>query len=249
MPTRLTQWMAAWMQRRHPDLRTFSSGTVVETADVESFRFSGDIFDREIYRSALERAGEVRTVIDLGCHAGFFCCYLRHFFGRDDFRGFAIDANVEMLERAERNFERNGIRGIALYLGLVGTTEDTLLQDFYVAPAHLQSSQFGPTRRDPNRALGWTKVEVTVLLPGEIWRNEHGDDLIDLLKIDIAGSEGMLLQSDPALFWQTRCIILRWHKRFVEEGELFPILRDYGFTREELLEPGEETELWFFSRS
>jgi len=232
-----------------PLVRTYPSGARVEAADLESFFLSDEIFQRETYRRALEQAGQVRTVVDLGCNVGFFCCYLRHHFGRADFRGLGIDANPTLLERARRNLQLNGLEGIRLRHGLVGATEGNSTQDFYLYASHLGSSQFIQPESGRTLKGNWKKIVVPVLKPGEIWEGEYGDLPIDLLKIDIEGSEGKLLQADPVLFRHTKAIVLEWHKWLVKEEELFPVLRQMGFTRQEPLETGKTADLWFFSRN
>jgi len=239
----------SWFLQLRPIVRKYPSGACVEVADLESFYLSDEIFQRETYRRALVGAGEVRTVMDLGCNVGFFCVYLRHHFQRNDFRGIGLDANPVVLKKAQRNLDRNGLGGLKLVHGLAGSTESNSQQDFYLYASHLGSSQFLQTETDRMAKGGWTKIAVPVLKPGEIWRAEFGDVPIDLLKIDIEGSEGKLLRADPALFSQTKCIVLEWHKWLVEEKELFPVLRDLGFVRQEALETGKTTELWFFSRT
>ncbi len=239
--------LASWVLRLRPLSRPVSSGMVVAVTDLESLHLRDEIFQRETYRRALALAGDVRTVIDLGCNVGFFCCYLRHYFNRTDFRGFGIDANLKVLERAERNLELNGLTGIELFHGLVGNVEESLTPDFYVHASHLKSSQFIQVE-EGKKLKDWTRVDVPVLMPGEIWRDQFGDQPLDLLKISIEGSEGNLLRADPALFWQTKCVVLKWHKRLVEPEELFPILEDFGFNHREALEKDADTELWFFSR-
>jgi FkbM family methyltransferase len=238
--------VASWFLRRWPLSRSYPSSVVVEAADLESVFLCDEIFERETYRRVLDLAGEVKTVIDLGCNVGFFCCYLRHYFGRGDFLGFGIDANVAVLERAERNLHRNGLDAIELFYGLVGSVTDTSTHHFYVRASHLHSSQF--MQEEAGKEGARTRIDVPVLIPGELWRDGYGDKPIDLLKIGIEGSEGKLLQTDPALFWQTKCVVLEWHKRLVSEEEIFPALRDFGFIRQERLRVCSSTELWFFSR-
>lgn len=240
--------LVSWYLQKRPLVRSLPSGAMLEVGDIDSFRLYDAIFRREMYARALERAGQVRTVIDLGCNIGFFFCYLRHFFGRTDFRGFGMDANVTVLEQAERHLGRNGLNRIELFNGLVGSTSEASTRDFYVHVSHLKSSQFVRPGAENNPVNGWSRVEVPVFVPGEIWRDGYGDEPIDLLKIDIEGSEGKLLQGDPALFWQTRCVVLRWHKGFTIEEEIFPVLRSYGFDYQECLDADRYAELWFFSR-
>jgi FkbM family methyltransferase len=235
--------------RIRPWVRLYPSGARVEVADLESFFLSDEIFRRESYRPALAQAGEVRTVLDLGCNVGFFCCYLRHLFGLHDFRGLGIDANPLVLKRARRNLDLNGLGGIKLVHGLAGGADEKTSQDFYLYASHLGSSQF--VEPEAGRVLkgDWTRIEVPVLCPSDAWRAEYGAAPIDLLKIDIEGSEGRLLKADPALLRQARCVVLEWHKWLVREDELFPALQDAGFIHQQRLEPGENTELWFFSRA
>jgi FkbM family methyltransferase len=241
--------LASCFLRIFPLSRTYPEGTCVEAADLESFFLSDEIFQRQTYRRALTLAGEVRTVVDLGCNVGFFCCYLRHYFGRRDFCGLGIDANPGILKQARRNLERNGLTGIKLLQGLVGGSEENSTQDFFLYASHLGSSQFIQPEAERILKGGWTKIVVPVLKTSEIWRAEHGETPIDLLKIDIEGSEGNLLRTDSALFRQTKCLVLEWHKWLVKQEELFPILEQMGFIHREALESGKSTELWLFSRT
>ena len=132
---------------------------------------------------------------------------------------------------------------------MVGGSEENSTQDFFLYASHLGSSQFIQPEAGRIVKGGWTKIAVPVLKMSNIWREAQGETSIDLLKIDIEGSEGKLLQTDPALFQQAKCIVLEWHKWLVKREELFPILEQMGFTRSEALETGESTELWFFSRT
>ena len=47
---------------------------------------------------------------------------------------------------------------------------------------------------------GWETIHVPVVRAGDLWRAAHGEAGIDLLKVDIEGSEGRLLRSDAGLF-------------------------------------------------
>jgi FkbM family methyltransferase len=239
--------LASWFLRLRPMTRSFSSGTVVEVSGLESLFLCDEIFQRETYKKALSLSGEVKTVADLGCNTGFFCCYLRHYFGRTDFHGIGIDANPAILKDAARNLELNQLTDIRLLNGLVGGAPGTS-QKFYIYASHLGSSQFHQAEAGRLPKGGWKEIEVPVLTVSEIWKASHGEAPIDLLKVDIEGSEGRLLLADPALFQQARCVVLEWHKWLVKEEELFPALHRLGFLHQEALEKGDTTELWFFSR-
>lgn len=240
--------LVSWFLGICPLTRTYSSGAQVHVADLESFFLSDEIFQRETYGHALALAGNVRTVADIGCNVGFFCCYLRHYFGRADFQGIGIDANPIILKRTQRNLKLNALDGIKLFHGLVGGIEKNSFQDFYLYASHLGSSQFIQPEAGRTLKGGWTKIAVPVLKASQLWRMKYGDKPIDLLKIDIEGSEAKLLSTDAALFEQTKCLVLEWHKWLVTEDELFPVLQRLGFTYREALETGKTAELWFFSR-
>jgi len=239
--------LASWFLRLRPLTRSFSSGTIVEVSGLESLFLCDEVFQRETYRKAVSLSGEVNTVGDLGCNAGFFCCYLRHYFGRTNFRGIGIDANPAILKDAGRNLGLNNLKDIRLLNGLVGGAKETS-QKFYVYASHLGSSQFLQAETGRLEKGGWKEIEVPVLTLSEIWKTSHGGEPIDLLKVDIEGSEGKLLLADPDLFQLTKCIVLEWHKWLVTEEELFPVLHRLGFARQEPMEKGDTTELWFFSR-
>ena len=239
--------LASWFLRLWPITRSFSSGTVVEVSGLESLFLCDEIFQRETYKRALSLSGEVKTVGDLGCNTGFFCCYLRHYFDRTNFRGIGIDANPAILKNAERNLELNNLKDIRLLNGLVGGAKGTS-QKFYVYASHLGSSQFLQTETGRLQKGAWKEIEVPILTLSEIWKTSYGAEAVDLLKIDIEGSEGKLLLADPALFQMTKCLVLEWHKWLVKEEELFPALLNLGFTHQVALDKGNTAELWFFSR-
>jgi FkbM family methyltransferase len=240
--------LASFLLRICPLTRTYANGTRIKVADLESFFLSDEIFKRQTYREALSKAGQVRTVVDLGSNVGFFCCYLRDYFGRSDFQGFGIDANPNLLGRAQQNLDLNDLNGIELINGLVGSSAKNSSQDFFVYASHLGSSQFIQPEEGRTLKGGWSKIAVPVVTVSEMWRAKHGDTLIDLLKVDIEGSEGKLLQADSDLFRQTKSIVLEWHKWLVKREELFPVLAEMGFLKQELIEAGDSTELWGFFR-
>jgi FkbM family methyltransferase len=239
--------LTSWLLQLRPIARSFSSGTVIEVAGLESLFLCDEIFNRETYKKALSLSGEIKTVVDLGCNTGYFCCYLRHYFNRTDFQGIGVDANPAILKDAEKNLKRNNLNGIHLHNGLVGSVEK-VSQKFYIYPSHLGSSQFLQAETGKPQKGNWKEIEVPVLNLSEIWKTRFGNIPIDLLKIDIEGSEGTLLLSEPTLLLQTKCLVLEWHKWLVKEEALFPILHRLGFTQQMSLEKEPATQLWFFSK-
>ena len=237
---------AGALLRLRPLRRRLPSGAVFEIRDLESLFLFNEIVVRNVYGPALERTGPVRTVVDVGCNVGFFACYLRHCGGRD-LRGLAIDANPKVLALARRNLDANGLPHITTIHALVGEAPGECEKPFFLYPSHLGSSRF--PREEPGRPPKgpWRRIRVPTISLVELCSEARFPDGIDLLKIDIEGSEADLLRHDAAVLPRVRAAVVEIHRWLAAPADVACPMEKAGL-KGACLSRQENTEIWFFSR-
>lgn len=160
-----------------------------------------ELFTYSVYRPALADGFRRSTFLDLGSHAGYFPLLLAEISPGNEansrLQGICIDANPEMAEETGWHLQTNHLRGIRARHGLVGGG-NLESKPFYLNSTSFLSSAFA--QRHPGQKLSdpLETVDVPVLDVEKLWKEEFGNRQIDLLKIDIEGSE--LDDKIPACF-------------------------------------------------
>jgi len=175
----------------------------------ESFSVAREMFGLPTYRFLLNNV-EIRTFIDLGCNTGFLACLLASEYGASHIVGVLVDANPDMVEESWWHLKRNGMAKCKAIWAVVGP--ETTVADFFVSEFSIASSSraFGADYPFPITAMN--KLTVPVISLHKLIVDEFGDKRINLLKVDIEGSELDLLGSDISYLSQIDWIVIEWHK-------------------------------------
>ncbi len=148
------------------------------------------------------------TVVDLGANAGLFTTYAAKA-GR---RVLAVEAQSEFLPEIRRNLDENGCAdGVTLLHALVGAETGVLSND---------------QRRA--RASHW-KVEPPALSMGQLLE-DSGISQVDLLKVDIEGSEFALLGDGGSWLDSVQRIAMEVHPEFGDPRDLLRLLEERDFS-------------------
>lgn len=75
------------------------------------------------------------------------------------------------------------------------------------------------------------KISVPVVDVGIVWV-EHfpTEPVVDLLKIDIEGTEMDFLRGNPEFMARVAAVLIEWHKWICTFDQVAALLRDYGFS-------------------
>ena len=223
-----------------------SSGTQYEIKDLESFFLANEIFKEQVYNEIFE-GEKVESIIDLGCNVGYFICYAKHRLGRTDFKGLGVDANPYLIERAKRHVSLNQLNQVKVVHGLAGGEGGQCT--FFIYPSHLGSSQFSLFEPGKEPKGKWKEIKVDCLQVEEQWNALFGSDsLIDLLKVDIEGSEGRFFEQEFSLLKRAKRMIVEWHKWIVKPKDYAELLNRAGFVKSRIITPGEWTEVVLYER-
>jgi hypothetical protein len=122
--------------------------------------------------------------------------------------------------------------------GVVGVPDQGSDSTFFINPASTQSSAkpFGKSHPFPIKGV-IQEVRVPTFAIQSEWEKRYGTKLVDLLKIDIEGSEFDLLRGEISFIKKSvKVIVCEWHNWHVSLQEIEQFLALHGFNL------GSETE-------
>lgn len=176
-----------------------------------------EVFVNEFYASHpdLPRK-DVKFIVDLGANVGFTSIYFLNSY--PDAEIVAFEPHPEHFGQAQLNVGSNaGASRVKLFNKAVGARDRSLW---------LSSGGTSSALRDADSASGGFEVEVTDLFAA------LGTRRIDLLKMDIEGSEYELLADPRFRELDIGAIVLEWHSRgggLVDKEWCEARLREMGF--------------------
>ena len=162
-----------------------------------------------------------KIIIDAGANIGLTTIYLKNIFENSTIICIEPDeSNFLRLEKNVQNYVEDG--SVKLYkAGLLG-----------VSGLNLEISNDFGDQRDWAKAIKIKDNEsnlksISII---DLMRNEK-IDTIDLLKIDIEGSETFLLDADTDLSFlsKTYCLAIEIHDHLDLRGNIYSLLEKYGF--------------------
>ncbi|HWU87331.1 MAG TPA: FkbM family methyltransferase [Kofleriaceae bacterium] len=217
--------------------------------NLESFLLADEIFKGKVYRDAFDGA-DVQTFVDLGCNVGFFVLYAaaQSKLGREVI-GLAVDGSEEMADETRWHVEQNGLTNVRVELGAAGFPPDVHETTFYVNPSNVASSAQPTLNPNVPKKGDSVAVKVPVVHVHERWRSLHGDRRIDLLKIDVEGTECDLIRNEPALLAIADRIVIEWHKWITSLDEVGGLLRAAGFSQRVVVGEDDNAGVAVFERT
>jgi FkbM family methyltransferase len=210
---------------------------------LESFLLADEIFKRGIYKAAFEDL-ETSTFIDLGCNVGYFVCYAG-MHARGDVIGLAVDGDAKMVAETQWHVATNRL-AVTVDHGAAGFPEDVKEVTFFVNPSNVASS--AQPNLNPNvPAKGESKpVTVPAVHVYKRWRELAGDRRVNILKIDVEGTECELLRVERPLLAITDRIVIEWHKWTTTLDQVEALLAAEGFTLRTLISEDENAGVAVF---
>lgn len=164
----------------------------------------------------------VHTVFDIGANIGLFSLACAEQFSDDLRQIVAIEPSKTTFRRLERNIRRNRLqpRVTMLHEAVGATSGQGALR---LGKAHYSHS-LEPTKVQSPR--GTELVSVTTL---DELKRRFGIEVIDLLKIDVEGSELGVLEGAQEVLKATRTIFIEAHRGFCTRADLDRVLSPFGF--------------------
>ena len=227
---RIRELLFAWLKLEW----TYSTGVQIHIGNYGDWMIFCEIFAAGEYDHALglafDRAaasGRIPHVVDLGASTGFFTLRVLH-----EARRRRMPVTVTAIEALPATAERFRARmaaqsiptgDVRLVQGLAGARAGVV--PFYEDTKHAPSST--QVRRDAGRPHPITRLTYVDL--SEILRDAP---FIDLLKCDIEGSEGLVLENYADVLAKVDVAVFEFHRDLCDVARCQERLRSYGFTHE-----------------
>lgn len=169
------------------------------------------------------------NIIDAGSNIGLTSVYLSKHFPGSNF--ITIEPDTSNFESISYNLQTNGIQNVAQIKGGLWSknTNLKLVNDFR------DKKDWSIRVEETNEEGDLKAFSLNYLM------KEHQFETIDILKIDIEGSEKEVFTgvgADVSFLAKTKCIAIEIHDEFDCRADIYTILKEYNF---EFFESGELT--------
>lgn len=221
-------WLTALCDRFYlvpskPIVYTLRDGTqFLVQANTLGIRFINEIWIDRIYTPSGWQIGHDWVVIDLGANKGEFAIFA----ATKARQVIAVEANPETCQHCLENITRNELQGkIQVFQGVIANDEGESM--FYIANESGQCSTILYDGFPLQKKIAVPKISIHHLLKPLT----H----VDLLKMDIEGSEFELLLSSDRTIWldKVQRLVLEYHDYFPgfahTVDELITVLEESGF--------------------
>ena len=161
---------------------------------------------REYAASWLVRLPPRATVIDLGSHIGAFAVLAAHL--HPDLTVHAYEPSSENVRLLHENLKLNAADARVVVHRAAASERDgraSLLLSASTDAFHVVSGAIRPGDRDEAFEYVQTRSLASIV-------RESGVERVDLLKMDIEGSEYAVLESSPGAIAQCDAVLMEWHE-------------------------------------
>lgn len=164
----------------------------------------------------------LRTVFDIGANMGLFSLLCAEHFGDELEQVVAVEPSRRTFRRLQRNIERNRL---AARVRMLNAAVDAVpgRAALRLGAAHYSSSLEPAKVQNPR---GTQLVQATTL---DELKRRFAVQSLDVLKIDVEGSELGVLAGGKALLAVTQTLFVEAHRGFCGRADLEQVLFPYGF--------------------
>jgi FkbM family methyltransferase len=222
--------MANAFLEKFPIIRKLPSQKyMIRINSVAAIALAEEMFSGKGYRGIFGKY-PVSAFIDLGCNIGWFPCFLAEEQQTANIIGLMFDADPRVIEHTKWHLSTNGFTGCEVVHGIVGI-ETKKEAPFYLNPANTQSAAKSFGNNHPFPIKGKVKeMKVPVRSVADEWTLRHGDQKVDLLKIDIEGAELDFIRNEIKFIRSSVIRILcEWHNWHVTFEEINIFLTENNF--------------------
>lgn len=228
-----------WWLHHFPTVKQLpDSGIRYRARRLDSLALSVEMFDESSLYSVSDLSAQIRTFADIGCNVGYFTCWLSHQTRNTRLKGIMVDANPDAVEEARWHAQANKLNDVHAINGLVGPGLQEGEADFFLHRSNVISTAVAPDGAATSSA--WKRIKVPHVSIEQTWAKLFGDEVCDLLKVDIEGSEMVFFKAETVFLKRVQVILLEWHKPQVTLAEFRDFLKQHGFATKTILHDGPQ---------
>ena len=187
----------------------------------------GQVFVKKEYEALVKKitdsgkGSEIRFVIDAGANAGFTSLYLQQSFPNAYF--IAIEPDEKNLEQMQKNFKLNEMIYTEVHLSGLWSSDAWLLINREAS----DGKEWAYYVTETDKPSGLKGISLSTLM------NKNAFPFIDILKMDIEGSEKELFRDEETIsqvLKKTRFIAMEIHDHLADRQHILAILAKNNFS-------------------
>ena len=161
----------------------------------EDLATATEVFAMEAYNAPIDiKDGTVKLIVDLGANVGYSCLYWLNKYPRAKI--IAFEPHPYHITQINKNLEANANHDQVILIAKA---------------AGISDSRMYLTNEGASSALGQSSAEGTIAVEVTDWLEQIGNHTNDLLKMDIEGSEYILLSNPRFSQTNIKICVLEWH--------------------------------------
>lgn len=165
------------------------------------------------------------SVLDIGANEGFYSIYMRQWNPRIQI--LSVEPVPSAFEILQLNLKANGFQDIQAIYSAVGDRNHPVEMEVYPHVSSISAENIGLAKRpwvNPERIR---RIEVPMKTLPSLFHTYHLNT-IDVLKLDVEGSEMKILQSSQGVLKRIKKLVVEWHTPELRE-ECKHFLRNQNF--------------------
>lgn len=212
-----------WSLKIRPYWVELGSGYQVAIDSLVTLSLFEEIFVEQVYSSPFDILDQIDFIVDLGANRGLFMVYAFH---KYKVKGGANPLKIVCVEPVKENFQsllqqievNNLSPNVKPVNGVVTNQRSGQVLFSYYSRHHVTGSIL-------SRKVG-KKFPVDIVDLAQ----HVGDQWIDILKVDIEGSEQDFLFEYADILMKTKVLIIEFHRDLVDQKVCQAIITDSGFS-------------------
>lgn len=148
------------------------------------------------------------SILDIGANEGFYSIYMKQ--KNPHLRILSVEPIPSAFEILQRNLKANGFHDIQTINLAVGDRNQTVEMEVYPHVSSISAENIGQLKRSWIDSEKIRKIKVPMKTLASLFHSNHLH-MIDVLKLDVEGSEMKILQTSERVLKRIRKLVVEWH--------------------------------------
>lgn len=148
------------------------------------------------------------SLLDIGANEGFYSIYMQQ--KNPCMRILSVEPVPSAFEIFQRNLNANGFHGIQTVNAAVGDKNQTIEMEVYPHVSSISAENMELFQRPWIHPERINKIKVPMKTLSSLF-HEYNWNTVDVLKLDVEGSEMKILQGSKSVLKRVRKLVVEWH--------------------------------------
>lgn len=175
-----------------------------------------EIFKQKGHLSVENFSGkDAKIIVDLGANEGYYTIAIKE--NNPDAKVIAVEPISSTFSILKKNIKANKLKNIYLFKGAIGSKNKFVEFEMYPGVSVIGAKDISMQKRPWVKCERIKKVKVKQITLEKLCKKMKIRE-IDILKLDVEGSEYEILNSSKCVLRNTKRIVLEWHSKKLRDN-------------------------------